>query len=261
MNLGPILFCGDPHSQFRHIIEAAGHTRASAVVMLGDMEPKRPLHIELAPLLAMRVPVYWIPGNHDCDNEQLWLNTWGSELAADNVHGRVVTLPSGHRLAGLAGVFRASVWYPKAGDPNGGVPLFRSRLDLVKATPQQHRLHGGPHVKQWAAIFPDEVDALANEQADILITHEAPGYHGNGFDILDTLAQSMGVKVVVHGHQHDALDSSAHWAKQGFRSYGVGLRGVSAMWPDGHWTVVIKGELDEARSNRQRDSDAFGDSR
>ena len=36
----------------------------------------------------------------------------------------------------------------------------------------------------------------------------------------------MGVRMTVHGHQHDSIDSSAHWDAQGFQSFGVGLRGV-----------------------------------
>ncbi len=39
----------------------------------------------------------------------------------------------------------------------------------------------------------------------------------------------MGVHMTVHGHQHDCIDSSAHWEAQGFKSYGVGMRGVMAL--------------------------------
>ncbi|WP_255349688.1 hypothetical protein [Limnohabitans sp. 2KL-27] len=39
----------------------------------------------------------------------------------------------------------------------------------------------------------------------------------------------MGVRMTVHGHQHDNIDSSAHWDGQGFQSFGVGLRGVMAV--------------------------------
>ena len=56
----------------------------------------------------------------------------------------------------------------------------------------------------------------------------APGYHEHGFAPLDDLARRMGVRMTVHGHQHDCIDSSARWAEQGFESYGVGLRGVMA---------------------------------
>ncbi len=101
------------------------------------------------------------------------------------------------------------------------------------ATPRPDQWRDRTHFKHWATIYPNQLDRLADMRADVLITHEAPGYHPNGFGILDTLAQSMGVKVVVHGHHHDRLDSSARWAQQGFRSYGVGLRGITAIDADG----------------------------
>ena len=96
-------------------------------------------------------------------------------------------------------------------------------------------------------------------RADVLITHEAPGYHRNGFEILDTLAQSMGAKVAVHGHHHDRLDSSGRWSRQGFRSFGVGLRGITAIDGDGNATVIVPGELDAQRNHRQQYLDGFKD--
>jgi hypothetical protein len=102
---------------------------------------------------------------------------------------------------------------------------------------------------------------LADLRADVLITHEAPGYHPNGFELLDTLAQSMGAKVTVHGHHHDRLDSSDRWAAQGHKSFGVGLMGITAIDADGNAEVIVPGELDEARNSRQRYFDAFGGER
>ena len=43
-----ILFCGDPHGYFEHIIEAVQALRPEAVILLGDLQPKRPLEVELA---------------------------------------------------------------------------------------------------------------------------------------------------------------------------------------------------------------------
>jgi predicted phosphodiesterase len=248
----PTLFCGDPHGQFRQIVEAAGHTKASAVVLLGDMEPKRSLEIELEPLAERGMPLYWIGGNHDADSDILWERTWGSKLADGCIHGRVVTLPDGRRLAGLSGVFREAVWYPSPSAARGGLPTWRTRDEHAKYTPRQDRWHGGPHRRHAGTIYPEEFDRLADLQADILVTHEAPGYHPYGFALLDDLARSMGVQFTVHGHLHDALDSSNRWAEQGFSSFGVGLRGVSALWPDGRWEVVVPGELDGEHSRRYR---------
>jgi predicted phosphodiesterase len=245
---GPVLYCGDPHGRFSHLVQAAQDLRASAVVLLGDMEPGEPLHVALAPILDR---VWWIPGNHDADSDVLWRRVWGSALAHRNLHGRVVSLPDGTRLAGLGGVFRQVVWYPAGGDSRNGVPAFRSPVEHANATPKQDRWGGtGPHRKHWGTIYPDVFDLLSDQEADVLVTHEAPGYHPHGFELLDTLAQAMGVRAVVHGHHHDALDSSARWLAQGFKSYGVGLRGVTALDRDGVATVIRPGDKDEERAHR-----------
>jgi hypothetical protein len=216
------------------------------------MEPERPLHEELAPIIDR---VWWIPGNHDADSDELWSRVWGSRLADRNVHGRVVTLPDGTRLAGLGGVFREAVWYPSASAARESAPAFRSRQEHAQSTPRQDRWQDGHHRKHWGSIYPDEVDRLADLRADVLVTHEAPGYHPNGFALLDALAQSMGVRALIHGHHHDRLDSRAEWESQAFASVGVGLRGISAVRLEAgavHVDVIRKGDLDDERSGRYR---------
>lgn len=247
-----ILFCGDPHGEFRRILRAAAELRASAVVLLGDLEPAQPLHEELE---AIADKVWFIHGNHDTDSDSNWSNVWGSRLADRSIHGRVVTLPDGTRLAGLGGVFRGAVWYPNLPE----APRFRNAEEHDRASPRWDQWRVGRARKHWSSIYPDELDRLADLQADVLITHEAPGYHRDGFGILDTLAQSMGVKVTVHGHHHDRLDSSARWEKQGFRTHGVGLRGITAIDAEGNATVVVQGELDAQRNFRRQSLDVFRD--
>lgn len=246
---GPVLYCGDAHGQLRHIVKAAHENDASAVVLLGDMEPARPLAEEMS---DVGVPWYFIPGNHDADSVQLAERVWDPELADRNIHGRVVLLPDGTRLAGLGGVFRGVVWYPSDSPGVETEAHFRNREAHAKATPGPDRWRDTVHFKHWATVYPDEVDRLADMRADVLVTHEAPGYHPNGFGILDTLAQSMGVSVLVHGHQHDRLDSSVRWTQQGFKSYGVGLRGITTIDADGSAAVIVPGELDGQRNVRQR---------
>jgi predicted phosphodiesterase len=227
MHAGPLLFCGDPHGQWQHIIDAALNTNARAVTLLGDLEPSRPLHRELESIWER---VWFIHGNHDTDHADIFANVWHSELAGRKIHGRVVTLPCGTRIAGLGGIFRGAVWYPK----DQQVPKFRNRDEHASQTPSQERWQDSVPLKHWSSIYPEEVEQLARLQADILITHEAPGYHEHGFHALDELARRMGVRMTVHGHQHDCIDSSARWAEQGFESYGVGLRGLMVMdgWMD-----------------------------
>ena len=246
-----VLYCGDPHGEFRYIVRAAEELKASAVVLLGDLEPERPLHDELKSIASK---VWFIHGNHDTDDDWNWSNVWESRLAERNIHGRVVTLPDGTRLAGLGGVFR-SVWNPSLPTE----PRFRSPAEHDSATHRWDQWRGGRARKHWSSIYPDELDRLADLRADVLITHEAPGYHRHGFEILDTLAQSMGAKVLVHGHHHDRLDSAAFWARQGHRTFGVGLQGITAIDERGNASVIVAGELDEQRNYRQRYLDAGED--
>ncbi|MFM1925666.1 MAG: hypothetical protein RIT44_1472 [Pseudomonadota bacterium] len=222
MQTGPLLFCGDPHGQWQHITEAALDTRARAVILLGDLEPARPLHIELE---AIWDRVWFIHGNHDTDHPNHFAHVWHPEASHRNIHARVVELPCGTRIAGLGGVFRGAIWYPK----DAQAVRFRNREEHTSVTPPADRWQGGVQLKHWSSIYPDEVAQLAAQQADILITHEAPGYHPFGFTELDALARRMGARMTVHGHQHDCIDSSAHWDAQGFQSYGVGMRGVMVM--------------------------------
>lgn len=58
-----ILFAGDCHGDFVPVIEEAGE--ASAVVLLGDQEPRINLADELGPGLAPKAR--WGYGNHDSD--------------------------------------------------------------------------------------------------------------------------------------------------------------------------------------------------
>lgn len=77
-------------------------------------------------------------------------------------------------------------------------------------------------------IYPDDVDRLAQQQADVLVLHEAPSCHPYGFAVLDDLARRMGVKRVFHGHHHDdrSDDYRQHWARMGFETYAVGACGI-----------------------------------
>ena len=117
----PVLYCGDPHGRFGHILEAAAALKPLAVILLGDLEPARPLHVELAPILER---VWFIHGNHDTDSAVHWVRIRNSPLAARNLHGQVTMLPDGTRIAGLGGVFRESVWHPETSPSRPSGPVF-----------------------------------------------------------------------------------------------------------------------------------------
>ena len=46
-----ILFCGDPCGHFEHIIEAVQEHHPEAVILLGDVQARKPLEIEPALIL------------------------------------------------------------------------------------------------------------------------------------------------------------------------------------------------------------------
>ena len=252
---GPVLFAGDLHSRFHHLNGAGTELHASAVVLLGDMEAKKPLDQELQPLIDAGIPVYWILGNHDSDKPENLEHLLDSKLAGNNIGGRVAVLPDGRRLLGLNGIFRPSIFDPSVPTP----PNFRSRKEHAKATPVQDRWRGSVHLRHWTTVYQDEFDRVADLQADILVHHEAGGYHNQGWHLLDDLARSVGASVTVHGHHHDSLDSSDRWAQQGFKSHGVGLRGVTSIDVDGNATVIVPGELDKQRNFRQKYIDVLKD--
>jgi hypothetical protein len=122
------------------------------------------------------------------------------------------------------------VWHPDPASRCRGLAVWADRETHARAVPRRDRWQEGVPRQHWSSIYPQEVEYLRGLRCDVLVLHEAPGYHRHGFELLDELAREMGAKLVVHGHHHDALDSSWRWEQQGFRSFGVGLRGVT--WID-----------------------------
>lgn len=238
--MSSIWFCGDTHGEFRPLIKQVLEQRPSAIVLLGDLQPQRPLHEELAPILDA-TEVWFIHGNHDTDSAQDCRHVWESSLADRNLDGRVVTI-AGVRVAGLGGVFRETVWHPEVGEH------LRSVQDLQRAVASRH----DPVVRETflrthrSSILPQTYEALARERADVLVTHEAPSCHPRGFEAIDLLAAALGVKTSFHGHHHDCLDYASFRATLGFMPRGVGLRGITAL--DG--TQILAGELDAQRAMR-----------
>lgn len=77
-----ILFCGDTHGEHRHILDAVRRFDPMAVVLLGDLEPAQPLHIELASIAEEKL--WFIHGNHDTDSEADHDHLFGSAMADRN---------------------------------------------------------------------------------------------------------------------------------------------------------------------------------
>lgn len=200
-------FLGDVHGHFEHIATSLQSTPAADqprwLVFLGDIDiDHKPFREILAPLSSWNpeLRVAFIHGNHDGDSYEHWemLHDCGDALS---LHGRVLDL-DGVRVAGLGGAFMGRVWYPPAD------PLIMNKKTAMVSGAYRYRDGMRPSPKLHAAIYPDDVRALASLRADILVTHEAPSCHPHGFAVLDDLARSMRVVRSFHGHHHDDLSDA-----------------------------------------------------
>ncbi len=253
-----IYFFGDVHGSFSHVIQIVLDQRPEAIVLLGDIEAQQPLEQELAPILE-KTDIWWIPGNHDTDNQKSHDHLFGSALAQRNLHGRVVEI-AGLRIAGLGGVFRGEIWYPDAPEAPvhfaryadyqkhmnpGQIQAATGKRALPRGKMSEVKAHG-KLLTHRSTIFYEQWLELQAQRADILVTHEAPSCHPKGFKVLDDLARALQVKVAFHGHQHDRRNYQPYWESLGFQAHGVGLRGVT----DQAGCVVRVGDQDAVRSRK-----------
>ncbi|WP_246025051.1 metallophosphoesterase [Paraburkholderia dinghuensis] len=75
-----IFFCGDTHGQFDHILAPVQEHRPDAVILLGDLQPRVPLHEALHAVQNL-TELWWTHGNHDTDSDVDHDNDFGSQLA------------------------------------------------------------------------------------------------------------------------------------------------------------------------------------
>ena len=204
-----ILFCGDPHTRFDHIIELVQTTRPKAVILLGDQCFMSPFNEIFQSVVD--TPVYFIQGNHDTD----LVNYYDHLAAADahNIHCKIIDV-DGLRIAGLGGIFRGQIWYPPE------APRYQSRADFIARCGKGNRWRGGLPLKHRSSIFPEDFELFKGQKADILVCHEAPAAHPHGFTAIDELADSLGVKQIIHGHHHNPfIYSDPRYVNVGFRGF------------------------------------------
>ncbi len=235
------IFIGDIHQNWHHVERGLSGLEEipEAAILLGDIECTAPLDQVAAPLLNRGIAVYWIHGNHDYDGgTEMWWNLvdplCNPRTSPGALHGRVIEI-AGLRMAGLGGTFEPQVWSGIA------PPRVRRREDLAAAL-SATRPDLGPalaaasaHILGATAIWAEDVDALALQKADVLITHEAPSSHPSGVRVLDDLARAMGARLIVHGHHH--ITSHAR-AADGLRVQSVG----DAWAVDADGAVIWRGE-------------------
>ena len=203
-----IVFIGDIHQMWDRVERGLSRLPSlpKAAVILGDVQCDKPLDVLAAPLLRRGIEVHWIFGNHDNDGgPEMWHHLTSPAhnpiTAAHTMHG-MVTVIDGIRIAGLGGTFRPRIWEPPA------PPRLHGRSELPDDVRQMGKGWRPEHIDALVhslgttAIWPEDYDRLANQQADILVTHEAPSSHPAGNSALDALARSMGVRLIIHGHHH-----------------------------------------------------------
>ena len=222
------MFVGDIHRHWHHVqagLAAPPHP-IRHVILLGDMECTSPLDHHVAPILATGATLHWIFGNHDADGgPEMWANLADPArnplTAPSALHGRVTDI-GGLRIAGLGGTFHTRIWNP----PHKPRLTSRDQLpaDMATLGPGWSADSATALARTLAtlAIWPEDIDRLATQRADILVTHEAPSSHRSGAAVLDTLARAMGAKLVVHGHHHTTYRATA--------PDGLQAQGVAAAW-------------------------------
>ncbi len=239
-----IYLFGDVHGNFDHVAPIVEKDRPDAIIFLGDIWPQRSLEEELAGVLD-KTEVWFIPGNHDAKSREVHDNVFNSKLADRNLHGRIVEV-AGLRVAGLGGIFRQEIWYPK---PQDALPSYDSYADYqrqmearaVSDTAGRHIDISASLRKHRTSIFYRDWFNLYGQQADILVTHEAPSCHPHGFRVIDELARSMKVKFAFHGHHHDRQNYQPYFKELGFHAHGVGFCGVS----DQYGGMILPGDFDK----------------
>jgi predicted phosphodiesterase len=234
-----IWFLGDVHGALRHIAQALldASERPRGLVFLGDIDiDHQPLRELLAPLSrwSPEVKVMFIHGNHDADTTAHWamLHDCGD---AEPLHRRVVHL-DGIRVAGLGGSFLGRIWCPP------GEAVFQSLPDALAPGRMLWLDPDGesPNSLLNTAIYPDDIEFLSRQRADILVTHEAPSCHPYGFEALDQLARAMGAVRTFHGHHHDDLSEEYARLREslGFDARAVAYCGIK----NGLGEVILPGE-------------------
>jgi hypothetical protein len=151
---------------------------------------------------------------------------------AITVHGQVLAM-NGVRVAGLGGNFLGRVWMPP------GEAKLANKTEAMNRGAFQWRGGQRPSPAYLAAIYPDEFEALAAQEADILVTHEAPSCHPYGNAAIDELAQCLKVKRSFHGHHHDDLSEQCALQRDclGFDARSVDFRGIK----NGLGEIIVEG--------------------
>jgi len=102
------------------------------------------------------------------------------------------------------------------------------------------------HSLTTAAIWPEDIETLASQKADILVTHEAPSSHPSGSAVIDELARAMGARLIVHGHHHvtsHARPRDASHTQSRDASHAQAGDGLTVLAVASAWGISMTGEV------------------
>lgn len=200
---GGIIIYGDPHGEWKPLLRACEEERSDGIVIVGDCDLALPLRQQIKPVFDAGIRVSWIPGNHDTDNADWYDRLW-EDYPGGNLHGRWGEV-GGLIVAGLGGVFKERVWYPRF---ELGEPKYQDLRGYLRQVPRVDKWRGGLPLRMRDTIFPADVAALRGLRAAVLVTHEAPSCHRHGFLGIDMAAEACRARLVVHGHHHESYSGS-----------------------------------------------------
>jgi predicted phosphodiesterase len=215
----PILIAGDPHSNFSPILRACSAHEPGTLILLGDCELRVPLRLMLASLFAEGWDVRWILGNKDAETEAVFDNLV-TDYPAGDIGGRVIDV-GGLRIAGLPGVFKPRIWYPRVDEPGGRIEpaSFNTRREFLDSLKPHEYWRSTLPLWHRDSIFPEDFSSLAQHRFDVLVTHEAPSCHRHGFAVIDQLAEVAAARLIVHGHHHESYTAKL--------ANGIEVRGLA----------------------------------
>ena len=224
----PIVIAGDPHGNFPPILRACSAEEPGTLILLGDCELRVPLRHMLASLFTQGWSIRWIIGNKDAETPTVFDNL-ATDFPEGNIGGRVIEV-GGLRIAGLGGVFKPRIWYPRADEPDGKIepPSFNTRHEFYASLKPEEHWRGGLPLWHRDSIFPEDFARLARHRFDVLVTHEAPSCHRHGFAAIDRLADVAAARLIVHGHHHESYAAKL--------PSGIDVRGLGVAEP---WVLEV----------------------
>lgn len=158
-----IWLLGDVHGNFDHVLETVERTgeQLAVLVFLGDLECQRPFSECVAEIEAAGIQCWAIPGNHDTDSIDNYLNLWGDDLFQErNLHGRVVEI-AGLRVSGLGGIFRGQISEPRAA---AGGRLERSHAFSDGDAGLRHQPRVGIDQEKWRPPWREQIGQIVDDQ-------------------------------------------------------------------------------------------------